>query len=537
MRFTLLTRSEQLAPRATALLESLLGAGHVVTVSRPATAGRLRRRSLEPVEHPLTDAAGSTRAPEVIWPVVSTLVDEADRIATRIDSWVARRPDWPEPDRDLIRAVPASPGLSVPVSAPVPERRPWEEHAGTTAEGRHSGRTVVLAFRSTPAGPGHMLRRAMLRAGIQVRMVERVDLDVQADADLVVIVESPTPPIEVTGSSGVPVVFWVHHGEHHLEGNLRLERRYRPDLVLMAHSWHLAARFATRVERFPFAVAPELAFDPSWSGRDLDLAFVGRLGGAAYERREHLIAQARAGLDRVEAVGGIDLIEMMALYRRARTVLNEGGTRHLPITMRVFEAIGAGALLVTDRAPGLEELFDGGYLPIGAGGLPIERIVESLRSGEAERLARAAHTHAMRQHTYDHRVDLLLRMVDSLTSRAHRTSEQPQTPEAVFLARHPYAQRILDASGRIVEPGREIWRPHDLGDDPRPGSFDIVAMTARSDRGLARAARRYVIGWGLDPDALGLRYRSVRSIEDLVVVDLGAEAYDVATVGGPSALE
>jgi hypothetical protein len=526
-----------LSPRATALLESLSAAGHQVSVARPASSGRLRRGRLTAVEHPLATDRTSRPDPEIIWPVVSTLVEEADRIADSLGAWVARRPDWPEPSRDLARAVPGDPTLSVPVGAPTPERRPWERHRGVLSDGRHAGKKVVLAFRSTPASPGHLLHRAMLRAGLEVRAVERVDLDAHADADFVLVVESPSPPIKITGSTPIPVVFWVHHGEHHLDGNLRLARQYGADLVLMAHSWHLAARFSAPVQRFPFAVASELARSPTWSRRDIDLSFVGRTGGSAYRRRDELIAQADEAFRSVEAVSGIGPLEMVALYRRSKMVLNEGGARHLPITMRVFEAIGAGALLVTDEAPGLEELFEDHYVTFDERGLDTGRLTRLLEVSEAEAIAKEAHAEAMDVHTYDHRVDLLLRYTEGLRSGYAGEARTSTDPADVFLGRHPYCQRVLDASGRIIDPGREVWRPNDLTDEPKPGSFDVVALTARSAPTLAQVARRYVIGWGLDPDRLGLTYRSVSAIDDMVVIDLGAEAYDVATVGGPSAFD
>jgi hypothetical protein len=203
--------------------------------------------------------------------------------------------------------------------------------------------------------------------------------------------------------------------------------------------------------------------------------------------------------------------------------------------MRVFEAIGSGALLVSDRAPGLEELFPDMYVPIGDSGLDIGRLNQLVSASEAESMAKEAHGEAMRFHTYDHRVDLLMRYVEGLTAGGGTQTPTPEDPIDVFLARHPYAQRILDAAGRVLERGREVWRPHDLTDDPRPASFDIVVLSGRSDLRLARAARRYVVGWDFDPARLGREYRGVSRVEDLIVVDLGAEGYDVTTVGGPAA--
>ena len=107
---------------------------------------------------------------------------------------------------------------------------------------------------------------------------------------------------------------------------------------------------------------------------------------------------------------------MADLYARARLVLNEGGTKHLPITMRVFEAVGSGAHLVTDPLPGTELL-------LGAGSwsqLDDEHVreqVETLAADSATReRAAAASTVARARHTYDHRVDELLDVLLSTTA-------------------------------------------------------------------------------------------------------------------------
>jgi hypothetical protein len=537
VRVALLTKSSGTAPRSTALVASLLGAGHRVSVAR-LTSSRWRGERLRAIEHPLVDGDAGL-PPEVIWAETSRLIEVADRAAAPIGSWVARRPDWSAAARDHLLATPADPALSVPVGRSTPERSPWDLHTGPTPEGRHHQRVVVLAFRSTPSGPGHYLAKALTRAGVEVRMTDRIDLSQHTDADAVLLVESPTPPIEITGHSEVPIVFWVHHGEHHLDGNLRLAARYGADLVLMAHSWHLALRFTARVERFPFGVAPELVppDPPAYVQRPYDLAFVGSVAGSAYERRRSLISQARESLDRVEVAEGISPLDMAVLYGRSRSVLNEGGTRHRPITMRVFETIGAGALLVTEPAPGLELLFDGLYATVNEQGLAGEDLRSLLAGPEAAGMAAAAHDHALTAHTYDHRVDLLFRLVDEVgTAATPRAAATGSDPVTAFLAANPYGQRILDATGEVDAPGREVWRMSDLGDAPAPGSFDTVVLGPGDLPELAQAARRFVVGIGLDPDALGISPRRVRALGALTVIDLGAPGYDVTTVGGPPAI-
>jgi hypothetical protein len=474
-------------------------------------------------------------SPQVIWPEHSSLVDRTDAIATDLGAWVARRPDWPTPRRDHMYAVPDNPTLAATGSGLVTERQPWEAHGGPTPEGRHRHRRLVLAFRSTPSSPGHYLARALTRAGVEVRVVDRVDLADHHDVDAIVVVESPTPPIEFVGSSSTPVVFWVHHGEHHIDGNVRLARRYGADLVLLAHSWHLALRFPGAVERFPFGVAPELA-RPFDGVRPVDLAFVGSLDGPAYERRRALLDDARAALEHVEVVQGISPVGMADLYGRSKAVLNEGGTRHRPITMRIFETVGAGALVVTDRPPGLDLLFGGGYLGIGEEGLDTDMLRSMLSDGTGAVVAGDAHRRGLDAHTYDHRVDLLFRFIDRCDGHGAEQAPAEQGPIAAFLADHPYGQRILDMSGSLEAPDREVWRLQDLPGEPAPGSFDTVVLDRASDPALAACARRFVVGTGIDPDALPVVPRSVQRAGDLVIIDVGGAGYDVATVGGPPAI-
>jgi hypothetical protein len=537
VRISVLSAARDPSPRARALLYSLANAGHDVALagldSRRFLGETMRDRIAWSGAGPTSIAGGGRRSrPQIIHPDTSRMTDAADRMAARLEAWVARRPDWPRPERDLIAAAPARPELSVPASGPVPEREPWLEHTGEITAGRHRGRRVALCFRSTPASPAHRLRAALERAGVEVVVGERIDFTRLEGVDLIVIVESPTPPIEMVGNNpGIPVVFWVHHGEHHLDGNLRLAAAYGADLVLLAHSWHLAYRFDRRVERFPFG-AESSPSPPPFSERRWDLGFVGAIEGSAYARRRSLLEQARSALEQVEARSGIPPQDIPDLYRHSRAVLDEGGIRHFPITMRVFEATGAGALLVTDPAPGLELILGHDYHGIPESGLDGDALRTALADGSAEARATNAYRRVQEMHTYDHRVDLLLRLTRELTHEHDRVEPDP-TPLGGFLASHPYGQRILDLTGAVDAPDREVYRPGDISGDLSAGSFDTVVVSGSPSPDIVRAARRYLIGFHLDPDTLPGQFRSVTRYDDLVVIDLGSAGYDIETVGGP----
>ena len=134
--------------------------------------------------------------------------------------------------------------------------------------------------------------------------------------------------------------------------------------MLLAHSWHLAHRFPVPVHRFTFGVAPELVdAGVPWAERKYAVSMVGgqlRRQGGAYERRQRLVEELEQafGEDNTAFVSDVSAQEMAGLYAQAKTIINEGGTRHYPITMRVLESIGSGAILVTDDLPGTDLIVD-----------------------------------------------------------------------------------------------------------------------------------------------------------------------------------
>jgi hypothetical protein len=406
------------------------------------------------------------------------------------------------------------------------------------AAGRHAGRRIVLCYQRTEANPGRYLEVALRRAGMTVT-VETTTLDwatVPDDAAGVVFVESPLPAIEVTGSrKPVPTAFWVHHGEHHLATNLRLRGEYGADLVLLAHSWHLAHRFDVPVERFPFAVPTEL-FDGGrpWRERDVDVAFVGSLGGPYDRRRRILEALSGEFGDRVVVTDRATPRQMADLYGRACVVVNDGGTRHFPITMRVFEAIGAGALLVTDPAPGLDLILAGHYETLEEAD-PAAQVADLLSRPDTALRAEAALEFVLTRHTYDHRIDELLSVLGDV--RPDVAPREKRRPEGLAGRVDIDVQRLLvwKAPDVIAAlPDRECWDAETAGEKLLPGNFEAVVLGRDpgpdADRLLAAARRfvyaavpahRTVAAWLREhrPDA------GVDVAEDVLRADLHAPAY------------
>lgn len=225
----------------------------------------------------------------------------------------------------------------------------------------------------------------------------------------------------------VPKVFWVHHGRHRLELNLRRVDRYQPDLVLLAHSLEMQDRIPVPVRFFPFAVDPAI-FNRSkpLAARRLDVAFAGSRGGAMYTRRERALSAIYAAFHarfKLKLDAQAYLKDLADLYGDSKIVVNGSMDDGRHINMRLFEGMGCGALVLTDRASGQERLFqDGAHLAVyeDATGL-LERIDYFLQNlDEAQRIASAGRAHLLNRHTYRRRAEELLRVFAELGRSAAR---------------------------------------------------------------------------------------------------------------------
>ncbi|MGH8936696.1 MAG: glycosyltransferase family protein, partial [Acidimicrobiia bacterium] len=307
-------------------------------------------------------------------------------------------------------------------------------------------------------------------------------------------------------------------------------------------------RFPVPVERFPFGVAPEVFSNASsHAERPSDLAFVGAhlVTGGPYRRRQtllrHVSEQWPAG--RVALAEDVSPEEVAALYGSARIVLNEGGERHFPITMRVFEAIGCGALLVSDPVPGLELLFEEGRHFLRLEEDPVAQLRRLLaRPDRVEAIASAAREHALLYHTYDHRVDELLDCLQGAQGSPPAAPAVPLGPLARLIAADLEVQRIVtdDPELRRELPEHEIWHLEQARQRLVPGAYDAVALRTTAFPPVLAAARRYVYAQGpaVEQVAGGLPgvhpHAEVQVIEDgsLMRADLHGEGYRISE--GPS---
>ncbi|MDH5423052.1 MAG: glycosyltransferase [Acidimicrobiia bacterium] len=574
MRITVLAvNNYQKDPRARVLMHQLTRAGHDVSLVRISHHGagldgdfeeilvapdqptghslrdRLARRLQTTTTRDALRSSALVRCvveshPELIVPTTEAAVPVASEAASHASAYVARAPQWSSPGpRDLIDLAPAIPSASRPVRTGLPFHTP-ESHPEPyrPAPGRHAGTRLALAYRKTDSNPGKYLEAALMRAGVAVDLyTDAIDFDALApDTNAVLFVEGPYPEIRVSGvTPPVPIGFWVHHGEHHLGANLRLADRYRADLILLAHSWHLAHFFRQPVQRFPFGMAPDL-FDGSTpiADRRYDVAMVGAYirGGGPYAFRGHLTTSLEAALPSTAFEEGVSASRMAELYEQARIIPNEGGTRHFPITMRVLEAIGAGALLVTEPIPGLDQILTPGehFLHLDVG------FVDQFQSLLADqvhmqRIVDQARSHVAGAHLYDHRVDELLAGLKA----AEKVPPAPdqlasQDPLEALIDQDVEVQRVLSAPGTtLVLPGRELWE--NVG-DPSPASYEAVAFRGTTPPdAILQAARRYIYAEAPDRPVLDSYLAAhqpqaeITESGTLIRIDLKAASYRATT--------
>lgn len=561
MRICLVSLGDATAdPRAGLLVRSLEMAGHDVQVvcggspapGDPSTVSRVPSRVPQGLGalgwvlrrlRPKGLEARSLRArfvatiagadPELIYALSESAVPLAAAAARRCDAAVVRDPRLPSAgDRDIVRLAPDARELSSSPAGPgstnhsrSDRRAPW-----TPRPGRHAGLEVVLAYRPTTTTPARYLHRALERAGIRVRHVaDRLDWrTVGRGAAFVLFVESPYPAIEVVGENpGIPVLLWAHHGEHHTGAHLRLIRRYGVHAVLLAHSWHLAHRYPVPVHRFPFAVAPELldGTDP-WTRRPFDVGFVGSLGveEGPYSVRRRLLDAIRSGFpdDRVHITDMASPEQLAHIYAHSKVVVDEGGARHYPITMRVFEAIGSGALLATTGAPGLSCLFDAhrhyALLDLDDPAGQIRRLLDD--GGRSAGKATSALAYAAGRHWYDHRVDELVEIAAETQPLVAHGWERPEHESALADAVDAFVEIGSVALYGAPEAADELplcatWR------DPTPGarSYDAVVIGPTTE--IARDAAA----------ADAVRYVITDNGGEVRVRDLDAPGYHIRSIG------
>jgi hypothetical protein len=147
--------------------------------------------------------------------------------------------------------------------------------------------------------------------------------------------------------------------------------------------------------------------------RCYDVGFVGNLSASTERERMFSLLASRFQMNDFRRRYAKE--DIGTIYSQAKTVVNVAVNGDL--NMRVFEAMAAGALLITDRiANGLEQMFtDGEHLILYQ---EESDLLDKLRHYLADDVARASVAEAgmnlvLRKHTYSRRIEEMLRIIFS----------------------------------------------------------------------------------------------------------------------------
>ena len=179
----------------------------------------------------------------------------------------------------------------------------------------------------------------------------------------------------------------------------------------------------------PLGFAPEL-HPQEQLDRCYEVAYVGSVNAVLHPVRHALLAAISREVSEVFK-GMASPKEMGRIYAQAKMVFNKSVNND--INMRYFEAMGAGAVLITDHVTnnGIEELFTVGehfleYQDEGS----LLALIRELRSNPhwCRRLGDAARCHVMKNHTYAFRARSALEKIVLCEKSA------TPTPDAYFAA-------------------------------------------------------------------------------------------------------
>jgi len=212
-----------------------------------------------------------------------------------------------------------------------------------------------------------------------------------------------------------PKVCYLIDTHINFDRHLELSRNF--DFVFLAQKAYVQPMLQAGIENvmwLPLACDPVIHGKHDKTLKEFDVGFVGTISSSP-DRRKNLLDKIRKKFDLNCQRKFMD--EMAEHYSKSRVVFNNAINNDL--NMRVFEAMCSGSLLVTDLAPGsgLDELFgDKKHLAI-YNDENIEEIVSHYLSNpaECEKIANAGRQEVLDKHTYVHRTELMIQILNEKT--------------------------------------------------------------------------------------------------------------------------
>ncbi|WP_152657817.1 glycosyltransferase [Oceanobacillus sp. CFH 90083] len=283
---------------------------------------------------------------------------------------------------------------------------------------------ILMCYGKTSFTPGRYLEDAFQNIGVKVDVYPSfIDFSTVTMEDYIAVlfVESPAlPPVKVKHIEfvSIPKLFLIHHGENRLATNKVLAQQYQPDLILMAHSLHLAKHFPIPVKFFPFAMAKNVFNDDTLlQNRPVDITSVGTLDHSLYQKRVQAIEKITKKFHsdyQLSFHKRVFLHDLASAYGQSKIVFNHAADTIKSLNFRIFEGIGCGALVLSDKVPKLDTLLeDGRHLVLFDSHQDLLEKIEYYLThvDEAQVIASAGYQHLLKYHTYEHRAEMLLEWI------------------------------------------------------------------------------------------------------------------------------
>ncbi|HPO13168.1 MAG TPA: glycosyltransferase [Candidatus Hydrogenedentes bacterium] len=241
----------------------------------------------------------------------------------------------------------------------------------------------------------------------------------------------------------------------HVNLEPRLEAARHFDVVFLAQKAQVEqfrAAGISCVEWLPLACMPSLYPKESLE-RVYDVAYVGSLNLEDGGRRARLFEEIARYFPN-NKIGRFWPEDMARIYSQAKIVVN--ASHNKDVNMRVFEAMAAGALLITDSAIGLEDLFeDGNHLVIYRSD---EDVIELIRHyldnpEERERIAKTGQELVQSKHTYAQRLEVILREAERIGEEYAKRPSAPKDREYYEHPRYEVIQHIPFRTRRLLDVG------------------------------------------------------------------------------------
>ena len=219
---------------------------------------------------------------------------------------------------------------------------------------------IILCYGNNPSTPGRFLVDGLRKIKQPVTVIhETVDFGKVnlANCLAILFIDCPSrPPIQVFNlhlTKKIPKLFWTYHGIHLLKSNLNLIKIYRVNHILMSSCLDLKKQFfGLPVDFFPLAAPDNYVQKKIFlCNRSIDISFVGNLKGNLYLERKKSLQTIKSTFPTANTIftSGLYLKDLVNCYQNSKIVYNDSVNQTM--TLRIFEGIATGALVISDSVP------------------------------------------------------------------------------------------------------------------------------------------------------------------------------------------